>query len=148
MPQTHLDDLRAIITQAAARDADLQHALEALATDTLKELGWGDAPLVWAEIKAANKERQVTPSFVMEDGWLRGDLQFAVTADQTFVVSLVIREAAHEQHEAGAQRERSRTMIVDPPDPTQRADARKKFAEHVSGDLENQVRGRVALPRV
>lgn len=146
MAEKRIDDLREILSQAAARDQDLQHELETLAGDVLKDLGFGDEPPVWAEIKATERERQVSPHFVMEDRWLRGDLTFAVTHDQTFVLGLVIREAGHQTHEAGLQLVRSKTILVDPPDPKDRAAARKKLFDEIYASLENHVRTRVALP--
>ena len=146
MAEKRIDDLREILSKAAARDRDLQHELEALGGDVLKDLGFGDEPPVWAELKAAERERQVSPHFIMEDRWLRGDLTFAVTADQTFVVGLVIRETASHTHEVGLHLARSRTTLIDPPDPKDRAAARKKLFGDIFASLEVQVRTRVALP--
>jgi hypothetical protein len=146
MAGKRIDELREILTKAAARDAELQQALETLAGDLLKELGGDDKPPVWAEIKAADRERQITPTFVMEDMWLRGDLVIAVTPEQKFVVSLVIRDAPQGRHEAGSQLSRSQTVIIDPPEPTDRDKARKKFFDGIFANLEGQVRARVALP--
>lgn len=146
MAEKRIDELREILSKAAARDQDLQHELETLGGDVLKELGFGDEPPVWAEIKAADKERQVSPHFVMEDRCLRGDLVFTVTPDQTFVIGLLIREAAHQTHEVGLRLERSKTVIIDPPDPKDRAAARKKLFDEIFANLEGHVRARVALP--
>jgi len=112
----------------------------------LKELGCDDTTPAWAEIKAADKERQVNPRFVMADQWLRGDLVITVTPEQTFVVGLLIREGPHKTHEAGTLLQRSQTLIIDPPDPSDRATARKKFFDRVFASLEVQLRDRVALP--
>jgi hypothetical protein len=146
MVETRLDQLRNIVSRAAARDADLQLALEALAVDTLKDLGAGDDPPVWSEIEAADKARRVGTSFVVEDGWLHGDLAIRVSPEQTCAVGVLLRGVAHEQHEACTRRERSRTLIIDPADPKARAAARQKFADHVFDDLVQQIRTRVALP--
>ena len=145
MAATRIDQLREILSQAAAHDAGLQQALGTLAGDLLKELGCEGAP-VWAELKAAEKDRQVSPCFTMVDGWLHGDLQIAVTPEQIFVVSLVMRDAPKQQHEAGQDLERSQTVIIDPPDPKHRADALKKLFDRIFVDLEGQLRRRFTFP--
>jgi len=74
----NLDTLREILAEAVARDADLQETLKTAAADLLKDLGWGDGSPAWAEIKAGPRESQVTPCFVLQDKWLRGDLVFTL----------------------------------------------------------------------
>lgn len=147
MAETRIDQLREIVSQAAAHHAALQQALEALASDLLKELGCEGAP-VWAELEADEKDRQVSPFFIMVDGWLRGDLKIAVTPEQIVVAALVMRDAPKQQHEAGQDLERSQTVIINPPDPKHRADALKKLFDRISADLEGQLRRRLAFPAV
>jgi hypothetical protein len=142
---SRLDQLRDLVSRAAARDADLQHALEALAVDTLKDLGAGDDPPVWAEIEVADKARRVGPSFVLADGWLQGELVIPVSPEQTCAVGVLLRGVAHQQHEACLRGELSRTLVIDPVDPKARAAARQKFADHFFDALVQQIRTRVAF---
>jgi hypothetical protein len=145
MAENRIEELREIISQAAARDAELQKTLEGLAAELLKDLGCAEPP-VWAELKASDTGRQVSPVFIMEAYWLRGDLKITVTPEQVCVVQLVIRNVSDGQHEVGLERERSQVVIIDPPDEKHRADAKKKLFHTISLDLEQQIRRRLAFP--
>jgi hypothetical protein len=145
MAEKRIDDLREIVSKAAARDAELQRELETLASDLVKELG-DDKPPVWAEIKAEGGARQLGPHMIMQDKWVRGDLVFEVTPEQKFVVGLQIREAGHGKHEVCVHNEPSRALTIDPPDEKDRAEARKKLFDQVFEYLERKVRESVAFP--
>ena len=157
----NIETLREVMKKAAARDADLQKVLETTAINVLKDLGFGDGPPEWAEIKTANaKERQVTPHFTLEDRWLRGDLVFKVAPEGAlngpapategqaaqFVVSMLVREGPKHTHEAGTPQQRSQAMIIDPPDEKDRNEARGKFAEMIFSNLDAEIRQRFAFP--
>ncbi len=144
--EKHIQDLREILAKAAARDEELERELQAIAAELLEHLGADDKTPVWAEIKAGDHERQVGPHFVLADKWFRGDLLIMVAPDKTFVVSLMIRQAAKGTHEVTLRSELSQTVTLDPPDEKDRAKAHEKLFEHVYNDLEAQVRQSVALP--
>ena len=146
MAETRIDDLRKILSQAAARDEELQHGLQALAGECFEAFGCEDKSPVWAEIKASDKERQVSEHFVMLDRWLRGDLVFEVTPDRKFVVSLLIRQAAHQRHEVSLRTELSQSVVIDPPDEKDRAKAHGTLFGRIFADLEGHVRESVTLP--
>jgi hypothetical protein len=146
MAEKRIDQLREILVKAAARDRELQRTLEALAADVLEELGGDNKLPVWAEIKAGEAERQVNPHFVMQDGWLRGDLVFEVAPDTKLMTSLRMRTTKNKTHEVGLATEMSYSMLIDPDDEKDREGARKKLFGHIFGSLEGQVRRRVGLP--
>jgi hypothetical protein len=145
MAEKRIDDLREILAKAAARDGELVHTLEELGAELMKALGDDDPP-VWGEIKATGLERQVNEHFVMENKWVRGALVFDLAPDKRFIANLQIRQVAHGKHEVGTHDEPSRTIVIDPPDEKERADAKKKFFDQVIGNLETQVRDSVAYP--
>ncbi len=145
MEENRIGKLHEILSQAAARDGELVHELEELGVELLKDLG-DDKPPVWGEIKATGTERQVTPHFVMQDKWMRGLLLFDLSPDKRVFTSLQMRQAAHGRHEVGTHDEPSRTVVINPPDEKDRAEARKKLFDQIYGNLEGQVRESVAFP--
>jgi hypothetical protein len=145
MSEKRIDDLKEILAKAAARDGELVHTLEGLGTELMKALG-SDEPPVWGEIKATGAERQLNEHFIMENKWVRGALLFDLAPDKRFIANLQIRKAAHDKHEVGTHDEPSRTIVIDPPDEKERAEAKKKFFDQVIGNLEVQVRDSVDFP--
>jgi hypothetical protein len=145
MAEKRIDQLREILTKAAARDKELEGALETFAADLMKDLG-DDKPPVWAELEAAKGEHQVNEHFAMKDGWLRGDLVIEVAPEAKFVIGLRMSTTKDGRHEVGMTKEASHSAIVDPPDEKERAAARKKLFEHIFASLEGEVRQSVALP--
>jgi len=146
MAERRIDQLREILARAAARDEDLQRTLATLAADLLKELGEDEGLPVWAEIKASKGERQVSEHFVMQDGWMRGDLVFEVDPDNKLMMSLRMRATKDKTHDVGMTNEMSYSAVIDPPDEKDRVGARKKSFERVFTHLESEVRRGVALP--
>ncbi len=146
MAEMRIDQLREILTKAAARDQELEKALQALAADVLRALGADEVP-VWATIEAGEGERQVTPQFVMQDGWLRGDLVVEVAPEMKLVTSLRMHTSKDKTHEVGLASEMSYSVVIDPRDEKDRVAARSKLLEHVFGSLESQVRKIAGFPR-
>jgi hypothetical protein len=146
MAGKRIDELREILAKAAARDADLERAMEALLGDLREALGGDERTVVWGEIKAGDGERQASAHFVLQpDAWLRGDLVVELAPEQRFVVSLMIRQAANGTHEIGLPSQPSQVGVLDPPDEQARAKARAKLFDHVFANLETQVRRGVML---
>jgi hypothetical protein len=146
MAEKRIDQLREILTKAAARDRELQGALETFAADLMNDLGGDDKPPVWAELKAAKGEHQVNEHLAMQDGWLRGDLVIEVAPDAKFVIGLRMCTTKDGTHDVGLAKESSYSAIVDPPDEKDRAATRKKLFERIFSCLEIEVRQSVALP--
>src|SRR5271154_973164 len=59
MAEKRIDDLREILSRAAARDEDLQRGLQTIAGELFEELGCDDKSPVWAEIEATEREHRV-----------------------------------------------------------------------------------------
>lgn len=145
MAENRIAQLREIMAQGAARDEELQRMLEAFAADLLKELG-DDKPPVWAKLEAAKGERQVSEHFVMQTGWLLGNLQLEVAPGAELTTNLRMRTTKDKTHEVGLAEELSQAVVIDPPDEKHRDATRKKLFDHIFAHLETQVRQKAELP--
>jgi hypothetical protein len=141
-----VEALRDIFAKAAARDEVLVHVLEDLARDIAQRLHLDDKPPEWATLHAVDKEIQITEHFVLTEQGLRGDLVIEVMPDQKFSVGMFVHETHKKTHEVSLLRERSQTVVIDPPEEKEREENREKFFQRFYANLESQVRDRVALP--
>jgi hypothetical protein len=146
MADTPLDRLREIISRAAARDGDDQRALEAFATDFLKEVTRQDTLLVWAPLPAGKGERQMGDHFVrLPHGWLRGDLVVHVAPERDLVLNLQIHSTKDGTHEVAVTTAPSQTTIIDPPDADKRKETRDKLYALLVAGLESQLRAQLVF---